>query len=89
VERLDRASLQVYVAKFTENQFTKPKEKVALSIAGVSAQKRLGGAVVGWGDVSVRHHVVGYTRYNLYTRKVLNERMLPKEDYPPTTLQTK
>jgi len=89
VRRLDRGALQVVVEKFSGNQFTRPKEKVALAISGVVAHKRLGGALVGWGDVCVQHHVVGYVRYNLYTRKVLYERALPREEYPATTLQTK
>jgi hypothetical protein len=89
VQHLDREGRRILVKPCTEHCYTVAVEHRAVVIKAEHGSRQLGSARVSVGDVEVEHQVTKYQKINLLTQKLIFERPLPKDKYPPTVLRTK
>ena len=86
---LDREARRVLVKPCTEHCYTAAIEHRAVAVKAEHSSRPLGAARISVGDIEIEHQVTKYKKMNLLTQKLIFERPLSKEKYPPTAMQTK
>ena len=89
MHQLDREARRVLVKPCTEHSYTVAVEHRAVAVKAEHSSRRLGAARLSVGDIEIEHQVTKYRKMNLLTQKLIFERPLPKDKYPPTVMRTK
>lgn len=85
VTRLDLDERAAYVERTEVDYYTTPGDKTRVSVGEVLESKRLGNAVLSFGDVAVSNQVTHFWRKQLFTERMLEKVPL---DLPETVLET-